>query len=145
MLSNLPQFVSASQPLTSLAYVFDGLHYGVSDFAYAARAMVSCSKEIQNCSVMQMIVLCVSFILSIWHFFCLIIDGRGCNIIRISAICSFCYGSFWGLVGFDSLHGLACCGWICQVTFNTIKFLAVILFYPHPTFKKVSRLWLSWE
>lgn len=65
MLSNLPQFVSASQPLTSLAYVFDGLHYGVSDFAYAARAMVSCSKEIQNCSVMQMIVLCVSFILSI--------------------------------------------------------------------------------
>ncbi|XP_050363929.1 protein DETOXIFICATION 45, chloroplastic isoform X1 [Argentina anserina] len=33
-------FVSASQPLTSLAYVFDGLHYGVSDFAYAARAMM---------------------------------------------------------------------------------------------------------
>lgn len=34
-------FVSASQPLTSLAYVFDGLHYGVSDFAYAARAMMT--------------------------------------------------------------------------------------------------------
>lgn len=32
-------FVSASQPLNALAYVFDGLHYGVSDFAYAARAM----------------------------------------------------------------------------------------------------------
>lgn len=45
-MSKLLQFVSASQPLTSLAYVFDGLHYGVSDFAYAARAMVSFSKEI---------------------------------------------------------------------------------------------------
>ncbi|PON66218.1 Multi antimicrobial extrusion protein [Parasponia andersonii] len=33
-------FVSASQPLNALAYVFDGLHYGVSDFAYAARAMM---------------------------------------------------------------------------------------------------------
>ncbi|KAG6651520.1 hypothetical protein I3843_06G111600 [Carya illinoinensis] len=33
-------FVSASQPLTALAYVFDGLHYGVSDFAYAARSMM---------------------------------------------------------------------------------------------------------
>ncbi|VVA26549.1 PREDICTED: DETOXIFICATION [Prunus dulcis] len=33
-------FVSASQPLNALAYVFDGLHYGVSDFAYAARSMM---------------------------------------------------------------------------------------------------------
>ncbi|KAF3434844.1 hypothetical protein FNV43_RR21931 [Rhamnella rubrinervis] len=33
-------FVSASQPLNALAYVYDGLHYGVSDFAYAARAMM---------------------------------------------------------------------------------------------------------
>ncbi|XP_062085956.1 protein DETOXIFICATION 45, chloroplastic-like [Humulus lupulus] len=33
-------FVSASQPLNALAYVFYGLHYGASDFAYAARAMV---------------------------------------------------------------------------------------------------------
>ncbi|CAN6544785.1 unnamed protein product [Malus baccata var. baccata] len=30
----------ASQPLNALAYVFDGLHYGVSDFAYAARSMM---------------------------------------------------------------------------------------------------------
>ena len=37
----LLQFVSASQPLNALAYVFDGLHYGVSDFAYVAWAMVS--------------------------------------------------------------------------------------------------------
>lgn len=33
-------FVSASQPLSALAYIFDGLHYGVSDFPYAARSMI---------------------------------------------------------------------------------------------------------
>ncbi|XP_057516455.1 protein DETOXIFICATION 45, chloroplastic [Amaranthus tricolor] len=29
-------FVSASQPLNALAFIFDGLHYGASDFPYAA-------------------------------------------------------------------------------------------------------------
>lgn len=38
----MPQFVSASQPLNALAYIFDGLHYGISDFSYAACSMVSC-------------------------------------------------------------------------------------------------------
>lgn len=33
-------FVSASQPVNALAYVFDGLHYGVSDFLYAAGSMM---------------------------------------------------------------------------------------------------------
>ncbi|KAA8535935.1 hypothetical protein F0562_028413 [Nyssa sinensis] len=33
-------FVSASQPVTALAFIFDGLHYGVSDFAYAAHSMM---------------------------------------------------------------------------------------------------------
>lgn len=33
-------FVSASQPLNALAYIFDGLHYGVSDFPYAASSMM---------------------------------------------------------------------------------------------------------
>lgn len=33
-------FVSASQPLNALAYIFDGLHYGVSDFPYAACSMM---------------------------------------------------------------------------------------------------------
>ncbi|XP_062093141.1 protein DETOXIFICATION 45, chloroplastic-like isoform X1 [Humulus lupulus] len=33
-------FVSASQPLNALACVFYGLHYGASDFAYSARAMM---------------------------------------------------------------------------------------------------------
>ncbi|KAF8011385.1 hypothetical protein BT93_J1865 [Corymbia citriodora subsp. variegata] len=34
-------FVSASQPINALAYVFDGLHYGVSDFSYAAWSMMA--------------------------------------------------------------------------------------------------------
>jgi hypothetical protein len=33
--------VSASQPINALAYIFDGLHYGISDFSYAAWSMVS--------------------------------------------------------------------------------------------------------
>ncbi|KAK1324535.1 hypothetical protein QJS10_CPA01g00278 [Acorus calamus] len=33
-------FVSASQPINALAFVFDGLHYGVSDFSYAAWSMM---------------------------------------------------------------------------------------------------------
>ncbi|XP_048494405.1 protein DETOXIFICATION 45, chloroplastic-like isoform X2 [Beta vulgaris subsp. vulgaris] len=33
-------FVSASQPLNSLAFIFDGLHYGASDFPYAACSMI---------------------------------------------------------------------------------------------------------
>lgn len=35
------QFVSASQPVNALAFIFDGLHYGVSDFPYAACSMVN--------------------------------------------------------------------------------------------------------
>ncbi|XP_073150208.1 protein DETOXIFICATION 45, chloroplastic-like [Henckelia pumila] len=33
-------FVSISQPINALAFIFDGLHYGVSDFPYAARSMM---------------------------------------------------------------------------------------------------------
>ncbi|KAM7260858.1 hypothetical protein ACFE04_026333 [Oxalis oulophora] len=33
-------FVSASQPITAVAYIFDGLHNGISDFSYAAYAMI---------------------------------------------------------------------------------------------------------
>ncbi|XP_057440810.1 protein DETOXIFICATION 45, chloroplastic isoform X2 [Lotus japonicus] len=33
-------FVSASQPFNALAYIFDGLHFGVSDFRYAAFSMM---------------------------------------------------------------------------------------------------------
>ncbi|KAK1439239.1 hypothetical protein QVD17_05055 [Tagetes erecta] len=34
-------FVSVSQPITALAYIYDGLHYGVSDFSFAAISMMS--------------------------------------------------------------------------------------------------------
>ena len=34
------QFVAATQPINSLAFVFDGVNYGVSDFAYSAYSMV---------------------------------------------------------------------------------------------------------
>ncbi|KAJ9550202.1 hypothetical protein OSB04_014247, partial [Centaurea solstitialis] len=40
-------FVSASQPLNALAFIVDGLHYGVSDFPYAAYSMV-CFEAIMN-------------------------------------------------------------------------------------------------
>nr|KAJ0202894.1 hypothetical protein LSAT_V11C500282740 [Lactuca sativa] len=33
-------FVSASQPLNAFAFIVDGLHYGVSDFPYAAYSMM---------------------------------------------------------------------------------------------------------
>ncbi|XVE93988.1 hypothetical protein REPUB_Repub01dG0241600 [Reevesia pubescens] len=33
-------FVSVSQPINALAFIFDGLHYGVSDFPYAAFSMM---------------------------------------------------------------------------------------------------------
>ncbi|XP_077213317.1 MATE efflux family protein isoform X2 [Tasmannia lanceolata] len=33
-------FVAGSQPMNALAFVFDGLYYGVSDFAYAAYSMM---------------------------------------------------------------------------------------------------------
>ncbi|KAJ7553135.1 hypothetical protein O6H91_06G085200 [Diphasiastrum complanatum] len=33
-------FVAGTQPINSLAFVFDGLHYGASDFAYAAYSMM---------------------------------------------------------------------------------------------------------
>jgi len=35
------QFVAATQPINSLAFVFDGVNYGASDFAYAACSLVS--------------------------------------------------------------------------------------------------------
>ncbi|PAN31016.1 hypothetical protein PAHAL_5G388800 [Panicum hallii] len=34
-------FVCASQPINALAFIFDGLHYGVSDFDYVAQATIA--------------------------------------------------------------------------------------------------------
>ncbi|KAH9301912.1 hypothetical protein KI387_013495, partial [Taxus chinensis] len=36
-------FVAATQPLNSMAFVFDGINFGASDFSYAAYSMVSVS------------------------------------------------------------------------------------------------------
>lgn len=35
------QFVAGSQPVNAIAFVLDGLYYGVSDFEFAAYSMVS--------------------------------------------------------------------------------------------------------
>jgi Na+-driven multidrug efflux pump len=35
-------FVALTQPINALAFVFDGLHYGASDFGYVAYTMVRC-------------------------------------------------------------------------------------------------------
>ncbi|PIA46867.1 hypothetical protein AQUCO_01500420v1 [Aquilegia coerulea] len=37
---SLVLFVSATQPINALAFIADGLYYGVSDFAYSARSMM---------------------------------------------------------------------------------------------------------
>lgn len=34
-------FVGASQPINGLAYIFDGLYYGISDFSFAACSMMT--------------------------------------------------------------------------------------------------------
>lgn len=34
------QFVASSQPVNAIAFVLDGLYYGVSDYEYAAVSMV---------------------------------------------------------------------------------------------------------
>lgn len=39
------QFVAGSQPVNALAFVLDGLYYGVSDFGFAAYSMVSFSSS----------------------------------------------------------------------------------------------------
>ncbi|XP_028073856.1 protein DETOXIFICATION 45, chloroplastic-like [Camellia sinensis] len=53
----LLQFVSASQPVNALAFIFYGLHYGVSDFPYAA------------CSMMVVGAICSSFLLYVPSIF----------------------------------------------------------------------------
>ena len=34
------QFVAATQPINSIAFVLDGVNFGASDFAYTAYSMV---------------------------------------------------------------------------------------------------------
>lgn len=35
------QFVAGTQPINSIAFIFDGVNFGASDFAYSAYSMVS--------------------------------------------------------------------------------------------------------
>lgn len=46
----LMQFVAATQPINALAFVFDGINFGASDFAYSAYSMVSLQSP---CSLTQ--------------------------------------------------------------------------------------------
>lgn len=48
------QFVALTQPINALAFVFDGLHYGVSDFEYAAVSMVSTENHLHQFSILTM-------------------------------------------------------------------------------------------
>lgn len=41
------QFVALTQPINALAFVFDGINYGASDFAYSAYSMVSLTQSSQ--------------------------------------------------------------------------------------------------
>lgn len=40
------QFVATTQPINALAFVFDGVNFGASDFAYSAYSMVISSHDI---------------------------------------------------------------------------------------------------
>jgi len=65
---NLLQFVSASQPINALAYIFDGLHYGISDFSYAAISMVSCLVILIN-YFDKIVAMILTHSISLYHFF----------------------------------------------------------------------------
>ncbi|KAL3527279.1 hypothetical protein ACH5RR_011935, partial [Cinchona calisaya] len=87
IIGSLLLFVSASQPLSALAYIFDGLHYGVSDFPYA------------GCSMLCVVPIMYGYrgnLISIYHPFFL--NTR----------------SFRSLVRFDFVHGIALFDWILE-------------------------------
>lgn len=116
----LVQFVSVSQPLNALAFIFDGLHYGVSDFPYAARSMVSL----------------IYFVVSLmrawnvgWYMWLWYVDGGGGNIFCIFAICSYGFWSSWCLVRLDSLHGTTNDGRNYQVNWGIKWHLSFFLNY----------------
>lgn len=56
-------FVAATQPINSIAFVFDGINYGASDFAYTAYSMVL----VAGVSVASLFLLCKSYgFVGIW-------------------------------------------------------------------------------
>lgn len=42
------QFVAGTQPINALAFVFDGVNFGASDFAYSSYSMVSLSAIVHS-------------------------------------------------------------------------------------------------
>lgn len=42
------QFVALTQPINALAFVFDGINFGASDYAYSAYSMASKNRSISN-------------------------------------------------------------------------------------------------
>lgn len=105
--SNFLQFVSASQPLNALAYIFDGLHYGVSDFPFAAISMVSNLYK-NGAIIKRKYELCTDVSSQF-------VDDRGCSLFSVSALCYSYNWSSGSLVGFDYFHGIALCGWFHEV------------------------------
>ncbi|KAK7261528.1 hypothetical protein RIF29_27842 [Crotalaria pallida] len=51
------QFVAITQPLNALAFVFDGINFGASDFAYSAFSMVGCGGSYQQFSIICLLIL----------------------------------------------------------------------------------------
>lgn len=43
------QFIAATQPLNSLAFVFDGVNFGAADFAYSAYSLASFTESSSTC------------------------------------------------------------------------------------------------
>ena len=43
------QFIAATQPINSLAFVFDGVNFGASDFAYSAYSLASSTASSSTC------------------------------------------------------------------------------------------------
>lgn len=119
ILSSSAQFISASQPITALAYIFDGLHYGVSDFPFAACSMVSHFFRSNVRIVLLFSRQTVHHLLLMAYKF--IPDDSWGNFFSVSAVCSFNNRSFRSMVGFDSIHGVAFCGWVYEVTLTCIE------------------------
>lgn len=46
------QFVAGTQVVNSVSFVFDGVNFGASDFAYSAYSMASFSTLISYCGIL---------------------------------------------------------------------------------------------
>ena len=69
------QFVAATQPINSLSFVFDGVNFGASDFAYSAYSLVTTQY------ILLLFSLVFRLIILIFYFFpnFLVWSGSGCH------------------------------------------------------------------